>query len=88
MKRIFHYLKHLLIGVPIALDEVGNVILFEGNPKITISAHCGSQLVAKKPCLFCRIVCSIFGYFFPFHCERAWRAERKVFEDSKDLPGG
>ena len=51
------YLKHIFIGEAVVLDEAGDVAFLDGDAHITISAHCGSQYAAKRPCLFCRWVC-------------------------------
>ncbi len=80
------WLKHLLIGDAIVLDELGNVVLLDGNPRITISAHCGSQIAAGAPCWFCRAVCWVLGKFFPGHCTRAWEAEKVGALASRRLP--
>lgn len=77
------YLKHVAIGESYVIDEFGNVILLEGNQRYTISAHCGSQIAAKRPCLFCRLVCGfiqkILGDVWPslkHHCINAWLTEK------------
>lgn len=90
------YLKHLLIGEAVVLDEGLCVIVFpHGDAHLTVSATCGSQYAVKKPCLFCRLVCgfiqSILGRFWPrlkTHCANSWAAERTAYLSTKNLPGG
>ena len=84
-----------IVGDAVAFDELGNAILLDGDAHETISAHCGAQYAAKKPCLFCKVVCtfiqSVLGRFFPrlkHHCQNAFLAEQGVIAASKDLPGG
>lgn len=86
-------LPHWLIGDAVALDELGNAVILEGNPHETISAHCGAQEKASKECLFCRIVCSVIqgvlGRIWPrlkTHCANSYAAERAMIKDSPPLP--
>lgn len=83
-----------LIGDAVAFDELGNAVILEGNPHETISAHCGAQIVSKRECLFCKVVCgfiqTVLGRFWPHlrtHCMNAWQAEAKMVADSKGLTG-
>ncbi len=46
---IIRYLRHLIVGELVVLDEAGNVLFNEGDAHITISAHCGGRIVAGKP---------------------------------------
>ena len=80
-------LPHWLVGDAVALDELGNVIILDGNAHETISAHCGSQLVVKQPCLFCSVVCKILGKIWPNHCTDSWSNEKKMVLDAQGLPG-
>ena len=82
------WLKRRLIGEAIALDEAGNVLLLDGDAHVTISAHCGAQIEAKRPCWFCRALCWVLGKFFPGHCTRAWYSERGAWVATHKLPGG
>ncbi|MHB2010033.1 MAG: hypothetical protein ACYCOX_18605 [Acidobacteriaceae bacterium] len=74
---IRNLIKKTFIGEAYALDDEGNEILLDGNEQYTISAHCGSQILAKKPCLFCSIVCKVLGSIWTNHCADAWYNERK-----------
>ena len=89
------YLKHLLIGEAVVLDEAGDVAFLDGDAHITISAHCGSQYAAKRPCRFCRWVCGfiqgVLGRVWPrlkTHCANSWAAEKTAYLATKNLPGG
>ena len=84
-----------LIGDAVALDELGNAVLLDGDAHETISAHCGAQYAAHQPCLFCRMVCgfiqTVLGRIWPSlrtHCANAWAAEEPIVRDSINLPGG
>jgi len=83
-----------LVGDAVALDELGNTVLLQGNPHETISAHCGSQIQAGDPCLFCTAVCwfiqRILGRLWPSlrtHCRDTWKAERAMVVDTRNLGG-
>jgi len=83
-----------LVGDAVALDELGNTVLLQGNPHETISAHCGAQIQAGDPCLFCSGVCwliqRILGRAWPSlrtHCRDTWRAEKAMVQSSAGLGG-
>ena len=83
------------VGDAVAIDEVGNAFILDGDAHETISAHCGAQFAAKRPCIFCRLVCGfiqgVLGKIFPrlkTHCQNAYVAEQGVIAASKNLPGG
>jgi len=82
------------VGDAVALDELGNVVVLQGNPHETISAHCGAQIKSGDPCLFCSAVCwfiqRILGRVWPSlrtHCQDCWKAEKLLVKDSANLPG-
>ncbi len=79
--------KLWIIGDAVALDELGNAMLLNGDAHETISAHCGAQITAKQPCLFCSIVCKILGIFWPNHCINAWKAEEPMIKAAHNLVG-
>ena len=76
-----------LIGDAVAFDELGNAVVLDGNAHSTISAHCGSQMAAQKPCGFCRALCEVLGKIWPNHCENAWLAEKPMVIAAQGLPG-
>lgn len=84
-----------LIGDAVAVDELGNAVLLNGDAHETISAHCGAQYAVRRPCLFCRVVCGFIQHVLSIgwpnlrtHCLNAWEAEKQLVEDSKNLVGG
>ena len=79
---------HRLLKISIAEDEALNVALLNGDAHVTTSAHCGAQIVAKKPCWFCRTLCRVLDWFHPRHCVQAWYSEKEAYESTKNLPGG
>ena len=76
-----------LVGDAVALDELGNAVILDGNAHSTISANCGSQILANRPCLFCRIVCGVLGRIWPYHCTDSWLAEKAMLTAAVGLPG-
>ncbi len=84
---MFTKIKLWFIGDAVALDELGNAILLNGDAHETISAHCGAQLEANEACLFCKTVCRILSAFFPRHCQNAWRDEKPMLVKAVGLPG-
>lgn len=78
-----------IAGVAIASDELGNAIGGD-NPRETISAHCGYQMLAGKPCRFCRIICKVCAVLFrnPSHCTDAAIAEKNMLASGTNLIDG
>ncbi len=89
-------LRKWIAGDLFVLDEAGNAIAFDGNPRITISAHCGAQIVAKKECLPCKVICGFIqnglGRIWPRlknHCVNSWTVESVVagISDAENMFG-
>ena len=95
LKAVARYIKHLVIGETVVLDEAANVAVLKGGAHENVSAHCGAQIVLnpqrnppKRACLFCRILCPVLGLIWPNHCLKSYAAERLIFASSKKLTGG
>jgi len=80
-------LRHWIMGDLIGIDELGNAFALDGDAHETISSHCGSQIVAKTPCLFCRFTCWWLNFLQKDHCTRSWAEEKAVVDASKGLVG-
>lgn len=83
----------LFAGELFALDEAGNVLILDGSPHVSISAHCGSQFAHDVPCEFCRFVRWLIqtllarwlglGHLWPSllnHCANAYRHELPIIQ--------
>lgn len=57
-----------LLNIAIALDQLGNVVLLNGDPRETISEHAAHERVAGRiwGCLLCRV---LDGVLRRPHCE-------------------
>jgi len=55
----------------VALDECGNVVLYNGNPHETISQHCGWDHGKPRASWLVNMTYKLLDRFFPGHCEMA-----------------
>ncbi len=83
MKKFLAY----LIGVLVAVDELGHAVL-GGDVHITISAAIGRRLALHQAGPLTRLSAKVLDWIKPGHCERSWEAEKAIYYDSADLPGG
>jgi hypothetical protein len=80
-------IKKWFLGAAVAVDELGNAVLLDGDAHETISAHCGAQIEAKQACRFCSVVCRVLGWFWHNHCAESWAAEKPMVNAAAGLPG-
>lgn len=80
---------HYAENVAFVADETLNT-LAGGNPRITVSARCGSQIAAKKPCLLCRVICGFIERVLGLkgHCLGSWQIEAPIAYASRNMVGG
>ena len=83
MKRIGAY----LVGVLVGLDELGHA-LAGGDVHITISAALGRRMAIGHAGPLTRLSAAALDWIRPGHCERSWEAEKALYYDSANLPGG
>jgi hypothetical protein len=55
----------------VAIDELTNVAIYDGNPHETISQHCGWDHGTKRATWLVNVTYRLLDYFFPGHCEEA-----------------
>ena len=92
---MIRWLKNVLLGELIVLDEAGNVLFMHGDDRITISAHCGFLFSVGKSCWICSIarfmIEGMLARVWPSlhgHFARAWETEKPIWLLTRNLPGG
>jgi len=55
----------------VSVDELGNVVVYDGNPHETISQHCGWDHGTFRATWLLNFTYTLLDTLFPGHCESA-----------------